>query len=79
MPSRIELISLLDFAQSKARIDPTAFPDAPMGEYWTQSLVRAPADQAAKKNYWSVHFGTGNVNTDQATSDHRYVRCVRSP
>ncbi len=52
LPTRIELISLLDFrANSSVHIDRTAFPDVEATPYWTSSQY-----QPNGQNYWTVSF-----------------------
>lgn len=63
LPTRIELISLLDFrAKSAVHIDTTMFPGVQPTPYWTASPY-----QSSKQNYWTVDLGT------PATSDHLAV------
>lgn len=76
LPTRIELVSLLDYGRSAPPyIDLGAFPAAPSGQFWTTSPVRAPSNSAS---YWSVDFGKGAVETSGSDSE-RYARCVRLP
>lgn len=44
LPSRIELVSLLDFTRDTPAIDITAFPGASSGSLWTSSTT--PANRA---------------------------------
>jgi hypothetical protein len=73
LPSRIELLSILDFTQPGPVIDPKAFPNTPGVPFWTASPDARDASAA-----WSVHFGFGTVfaNPTDITSELR-VRCVR--
>ncbi len=76
LPTRIELVSLLDYGRAALPyIDTIAFPGAPGGQFWTSSLVRSPTNWM---NTWSVDFGQGEVTTSGSESE-RYVRCVRLP
>jgi hypothetical protein len=73
VPTRIELVSLIDFTQPSGQptIDPVAFPDTPAAPYWTSSAV--PGD-GGPSGYWSVSFATGlAANTAPAATT---VRCV---
>lgn len=75
LPSRIELLSLVDFAASTAAaIDGPAFPDAPADGFWSASLTHVTTSSA-----WGVNFGfsTSIVFQDDVHRPHR-VRCVRS-
>lgn len=75
LPSRIELLSLLDLTQEGAAIDPDAFPNTPPVGFWSASRrAAAPAQR------WGVAFGFGtNVVFQSDVSEARRVRCVRSP
>ncbi len=75
LPSRIELLSLIDLTQEGAAIDPAAFPNtAPVG-FWSASRRAAVPAQR-----WGVAFGFGtNVVFQDDVSQGRRVRCVRSP
>jgi hypothetical protein len=78
LPSRIELVSILDIAQPSgvAQIDFTYFPNTPDEPFWTSS----PA-VTTSTNAWSVYFQStgplaGRVITTDITGILR-VRCVR--
>jgi hypothetical protein len=73
VPSRIELVSLVDFTRAPplATADPVAFPDTQTAAYWTASPV---AGSAVPDTAWTVSFASGLVaNSGGATQ----VRCVR--
>lgn len=69
VPTRIELVSLVDFTQIPT-IDNATFPNTQLGPYWTASVV---AVDAATPEYWIVDFSTGLTQQKQTAS---YVRCV---
>jgi hypothetical protein len=73
LPSRIELISLIDYTQGKVAIDAVAFPSAPQAEYWTASPFAG-----VLSSVWTVNFafGTGFVFSSDIQQVH-LVRCVR--
>jgi hypothetical protein len=73
VPSRIELLSLVDFTQPNGHptADPGAFPDTASASYWTSSPV--PGDGGAAGS-WSISFATGLAATTGGAS---YVRCVQ--
>jgi hypothetical protein len=74
VPTRIELVSLLDLLQAPA-IDPAAFPGARGGPYWTSSVVRVDAGADAAAVYWVLNFDDGTI--DWATKNaSNGVRCV---
>jgi hypothetical protein len=70
VPTRIELVSLVDFTTS-----PTiggVFPQTPPAPFWTSSAVWADGGPDATVLYWSVSFVDGRVTADTAA----WVRCV---
>ena len=73
VPTRIQLVSLIDFTQALGNptIDPVTFPSTPASPFWSSSQV--PVD-AATPLYWVVDFSTGIV---WQTTDASYVRCVK--
>jgi hypothetical protein len=73
LPSRIELVTLLDLSQGGAKIHPT-FAGAPGARHWTFSEVR-PVDPANRR-YWSVDFGNGGL-AQLGQNETAAVRCVR--
>jgi Protein of unknown function (DUF1566) len=72
LPSRIELVSILDLAETQPSIDRDAFPSTPSDWFWTAS-VASDSPTAA----WYVYFYFGYPKTDERTSPFR-ARCVRS-
>ncbi|MES1204805.1 MAG: DUF1566 domain-containing protein [Pseudomonadota bacterium] len=72
VPSRIELVSLLDTTRTQPSIDLQAFPDTASDWFWTSSP--AAGDPRAA---WYVYFYFGYPKTDDAGSQFS-VRCVRS-
>jgi hypothetical protein len=74
LPTRIELISILDLRQSSPAIDGDAFPNTDRAYFWTSTPVAAVPDAA-----WVVDFALSEpkyVYPFSATAD---VRCVRAP
>lgn len=73
LPSRIELISLIDFTRANPSIDPSAFPRAPLDRFWSASPFAE-----ARSSVWLVNFefGTGFTRQAHVNEKHR-VRCVR--
>jgi hypothetical protein len=69
VPTRIELVSLIDFTQQPT-IDNATFPGTMQAAFWTASIV--PVD-ASPPEYWVVDFGSGFTKQGAAT----YVRCVQ--
>jgi hypothetical protein len=71
VPTRIELVSLVDFTTSPA-INKVAFPGTPIMPFWTSSVVWADAGPDAAALHWSVSFSDGLVTAIPAS----LVRCV---
>jgi hypothetical protein len=71
LPSRIELVSLIDTRHIEPSIDGVAFPNTPIDWFWTSS--RAAGDPNAA---WYVYFYFGYPKTDEIGSQFS-VRCVR--
>lgn len=71
LPTRLELVTLVDFRYSDPAIDKTAFPGTPSEAFWTSSAVAGTPDHA-----WYVNFYFGS--TDEApTATASHARCVR--
>ena len=73
LPTRMELVSIVDFTQDAPAIDRQAFPDTPGAWFWTSSLW---ADNPTFAWYLYFENGFSNFNDQEAT--YR-VRCVREP
>ena len=72
LPSRIELVSLIDTTRTQPSINQEAFPGTPSDWFWTSSLAVDDPSSA-----WYVYFYFGYPKTDDMTSQFS-VRCVRS-
>jgi len=72
LPSRIELVSIVDLAETQPSIDRDAFPRTPSDWFWTSS-VSADSPTAA----WYVYFYFGYPKADERRSKFS-VRCVRT-
>lgn len=72
LPSRIELVSLLDSTRTRPSIDVEAFPDTPSEWFWTSSRAADDPNSA-----WYVYFYFGYPRTDDVTNAFS-VRCVRT-
>jgi hypothetical protein len=72
LPSRIELVSLIDTTRTQPSIEQEAFPGTPSDWFWTSSLAVDDPSSA-----WYVYFYFGYPKTDDMTSQFS-VRCVRS-
>lgn len=73
LPSRIELLSILDYTTGNPYLDDKAFPNAPTGKYWTSSRA---AKSAASGWIINFEFGTNLVQMVPGSEEH-LVRCVR--
>jgi hypothetical protein len=71
LPSRIELVSLVDFTRVNPAIDTSAFPSAPSDYFWSSSPVNSTTPYA-----WCVAFDFGDTFSARV-SDMGRVRCVR--
>ncbi|MGD0677088.1 MAG: DUF1566 domain-containing protein [Polyangiaceae bacterium] len=73
LPTRIELVSILDYTAISPAIDTNAFPGTPPGGYWSSSQFAGLGSSA-----WVVSFGFGTslVFNDLVSSKYD-VRCVR--
>jgi hypothetical protein len=73
LPSRIELMSIVDFTAANPLIDVIAFPGTPADYYWTSSKL-ADDDNSA----WNINFGFSDGMADKGEiTKMRRVRCVR--
>lgn len=72
LPSRIELVSILDLSRVQAAIDPIAFPQTPSDWFWSASAAAGDAQSA-----WYVYFYFGYPKTD-LVSNQFSARCVRT-
>ena len=71
LPSRIELVSIVDVEQSNPTISGKYFPSTPAYSFWSSS-----PDAGLSSNAWLVAFYVGNTNSYDV-SNTSYVRCVR--
>ncbi len=73
VPSRIELLSIVDYTQPGPVLDARVFPNTPSEPFWTASPLVSDAASA-----WSVHFGFATtIATASQTMTELHVRCVR--
>lgn len=73
IPSREELVGLVDMAKKKPRIDPMAFPATPSAPFWA---TKQGSDD--NLNAWLVSFANGKVraNLGEAKFPLRLVRAA---
>jgi hypothetical protein len=71
LPTRLELVTLLDFTDRAQPIETQVFPNAPLGSFWTSTAVALQND-----TYWQVDFGHGATRALMPDATAK-VRCVR--
>jgi hypothetical protein len=71
LPSRIELVSIVDAGLSDPSINGMHFPSTPTAYFWSSSPVASSTSGA-----WYVDFNSGNTSYNDM-SDTYDVRCVR--
>lgn len=75
LPSRIELVTLLDLGRtSGAKTDPI-FVSAESIEYWTLSEVRTVSGVTSDR--WTVDFNKGGLGKKNINGDTAGVRCIK--
>ena len=72
LPSRLELISILDTTRTQPSINVAAFPDTPSDWFWSSTPSASDAQSA-----WYLYFYFGYPKTD-LVSNRFSVRCVRT-
>jgi hypothetical protein len=71
LPSRIELVSIVNYTKSDPAIDMATFPGATSAPFWSLSVYAGESCAA-----WYVHFTFGYVSFDSMGNFNR-VRCIR--
>jgi hypothetical protein len=80
LPTRIELLSIVDFTRTSPAIDTTAFPDNPGGKYtWTNSPWVVSQIPTKPQFSWIVNFYEGLTSNAGDRTAVEYARCVSSP
>ena len=74
VPTRIQLVSLIDFTRPGPTIDTTTFEGVSSDYAWTSSPVIDVNGAWDGHSYWTVDFNTGLVS---ATADGSQVICVQ--
>ncbi|MEI7894520.1 MAG: DUF1566 domain-containing protein [Myxococcales bacterium] len=72
LPSRMELVSIVDLTKSNPAIDTTAFPNTPSQAFWSASAWAGSSSGA-----WNVLFYDGTTGFGYDVSTKLWVRCVR--
>jgi hypothetical protein len=73
LPTRMELVSIVDFSRHSPAVDVEAFPDTPGAWFWTSSRWADDPTFA-----WYLYFENGFSNFNDQEATYR-VRCVREP
>ena len=73
LPSKKELMSIVDYNTYSPSIDTTYFPGTNADTYWASTTY--PNDSSVA---WSVSFHYGNVWANSKSTTGYYVRCVRA-
>lgn len=71
LPTRAELLTLVDPTEHGPAVDRAAFPDTPRGWFWSASKYRG-----SKENAWAIDFNSGASSPEHSTSETNRVRCV---
>ncbi len=79
LPSRIELVTLLDLSQPNAKFHPDFFKVATalpaQSNHWSTSPVRSPSG-VVTGDMWTVNFDVGGVDVRSKQAGTASVRCV---
>jgi hypothetical protein len=78
MPSRVEVMSLVDFTRTGPAIDRTAFPSTPANFFFTSSpWILSVTDTTRPKLAWVFNFYEGLTSNAGSQANANCVRCVR--
>lgn len=75
LPSRIELVTLLDLGRSGRKIDEATFKSTEGMQYWTTSEVRP--DVGGVRRHWTVDFSNGGLGQQEVVTGQAGVRCIK--
>ena len=74
LPTRMELIGIVNYGTSAPAINTTYFPNTKLSYYWSSSTYASNTAYA-----WDVYFVSGFTNRTHSTTSSNYVRCVQGP
>ncbi len=79
VPTRIELLTLVDFSQTSGTRTVSGVPQGAIGpqRYWTSSLVR-PYSPDSGIQYWAVSFDTKSTDLVSTAAGNDLVVCLRA-
>ena len=72
LPTRAELLSIVDRSRYNPSIDTAAFPDTPAEIFWSSTPFAGGSGQA-----WIVNFHAGYTNPHADASSAFHARCAR--
>lgn len=83
LPTRIELVTLLDFSGAAPYIDRTTFASTEPTTYWTSSETRvafgnSAAQAIVEPKRWGVDFNGGGLTKIDINSSKGGVRCIKA-
>jgi hypothetical protein len=79
LPTRIELLSIVDFTRTSPATNITAFPSVPGGMYhWTSSPWVVSQIATKPQDSWIVNFFEGLTSNAGDRTTNQYARCVSS-
>jgi hypothetical protein len=79
LPTRVELLSVVDFTRTSPAIDTVAFPGVPGGKYhWTSSPWVVSQIATKPQDSWIVNFFEGLTSNAGDRTTMQYARCVSS-
>jgi hypothetical protein len=79
LPTRIELLSIVDFTRTSPAIDVHAFPGTPGGKFHWTSSPWVVSQLPSKPQYsWIVNFYEGLASNAGDRTKRQYARCVSS-
>jgi hypothetical protein len=80
LPTRIELVTLLDFGRDSGSLIGSAFPGTSSGKHWTASADRDVGGNPAPSGsrlLWTVDFQSGAVTLQPEANNVYAVKCVK--
>ena len=79
LPTRIELLSIVDFTRTSPALDVAAFPGTPGGKFHWTSSPWVVSQIATKPQYsWIVNFYEGLTSNAGDRTQPQFARCVSS-
>jgi hypothetical protein len=79
LPTRAELLSLVDPTRVNPAIDIEVFPNTPAGPFWSKTKALGVHVEPSEDRYWNVNFARGfaAAGVSEAPNILVHVRCVR--